>query len=296
MENKVQLKVDQLRSMSPVQLVENEAVQAKFVTLYDQIHGKGQGEAFFTKEKFNFLRMISENESIRGCSALSLYGTFLDIAVNGLSLEGGSRPLVYVIPRNFNVGTRENAQWEKRACLVTSPYGELYLRMKAGHVKHVDNPVVVYEGDQFEPGYKNGQKIVNYVPRIPRVSSKIVGGFVKITRRDGSVDFQWMLEPDLKRLAGYSAKQNKGRANELYTSNDGQIDPGFFEAKLIRHAFKTYPKLKTGQFTQLETELVEQQEIDVDYGIEIDEKHDHFDGDQDTRPAVVVEPVNDGAF
>lgn len=264
MNKQIAIKTDELRAMTPVQMVEAEAVAGRFVDLYDKIHGKGMGETFYAKEKFNFLRLISENEQIRQCTQLSLYGAFLDIAVNGLTMEQGSRPMVYIIPRNAKVGEG----WEKRANLIISPYGELYLRMKAGHIRHVDNPTVVYEGDTFRPGEKDGKKFVDYQPAIPRKSSKIIGGFIKFTRADGSTDYFWMLQGDIDRLKGYSARQNGQRgANALYTSYEGQIDPGFLEAKLIRHAFKTCPRLRTGSFTALETEVIEERPGDI-YGLQ----------------------------
>jgi len=105
---------------------------------------------------------------------------------------------------------------------------------------------------------------------IPRTSKKIIGSFIRITRNDGTSDLQWLLEDDIKRLQGYSARQNKNTSgNALYSSNDGQIDTGFLEAKTIKHAFRTYPKVRTGNMTQLETEQVPE---NIDYGIEDDEK------------------------
>ena len=64
-------------------------------------------------------------------------------------------------------------------------------------------------------------------------------------------------------MKGYSAKKNKGTANALYTGNDNQIDTGFLEAKVIKHAFKTFPKLKLGQFSKLQEEIQA-----VDYGLD----------------------------
>jgi hypothetical protein len=38
-----------------------------------------------------------------------------------------------------------------------------------------------------------------------------------------------------ERLMGFSAKQNKGTPNALYTSNNGSIDPEFAATKVMRH-------------------------------------------------------------
>ena len=78
-----------------------------------------------------------------------------------------------------------------------------------------------------------------------------------------------MMESDWKRLSTFSAKQNKGTANSLYTSNGGHIDTGFLENKMIKHAFDAYPKVRTGNYTSMETQ---QEEPVVDYGLVDEEK------------------------
>ncbi len=88
--------------------------------------------------------------------------------------------------------------------------------------------------------------------------------FIRIVRADGTVDWHWMMEGDIKRLEAYSFKNNQnwnpqtrqkeGKANALYTSSEGGIDPGFLESKLIKHAFDGYPKVRTGQFSSFETQ------------------------------------------
>ena len=83
-----------------------------------------------------------------------------------------------------------------------------------------------------------------------------------------------MLPEDIDRLKGYSLKKNQrkdkdgnvyGDANALYHSNEGQIDTGFLEAKVIKHAFKTFPKLRLGQFSALQQD---EQVQASDYGLD----------------------------
>ena len=51
----------------------------------------------------------------------------------------------------------------------------------------------------------------------------------------------------------------KGKANALYTSYNGQPDPGFMQAKTMKHAFRALPKvkLKAPTVAALHTETVE---------------------------------------
>lgn len=262
MENK--LTISELREMKPLDVLDDPRVKGRFVALYENIHGSENGEMFFEQEKYNLQRLIQANPDLAKCTGFSVYGVLLDIANMGLTLENNSRPLLYVLPSNVNVGTKDKQAWEKRATLEISPYGELDLRIQAGQLLYADRPVVVYEGDEFQPRVnESGQKVVVYAAAIPRKSRNIIGAFVKLTRPDNSFDFFWLLPEDIERLKGYSSKKNRGTANQLYSSNGGQIDTGFLEAKLIKHAFKTFPKLKLGQFSKLQDEAQS-----ADYGLD----------------------------
>lgn len=244
--------MERLENLTPIQMVEDEAISKKFIQLYNNVHGSKSGELFYQAEKFYFMKQLNEVPALKQCSKLSLYGCFMDVAVNGLSFDP-TKKHVYIIPRNFNAGTKDAPKWEKRAALMISPYGELTLRMQTGQIKYADNPVIVYEGDQFSVKDENGQKSVSYSMKIPRTpGAKIVASFIKIVRADGSVDYSYLLPDDIARLASYSSKQNNGTANALYNSVNGGIDPGFLAAKTIKHAFKSYPKVRKGDFSELE--------------------------------------------
>lgn len=262
--NAISIKIEELNQMHPLNIVESEKVEQKFITMYNAIWGCEMGEQIYNREKFNFNKILTETPALQECSKLSLFGCFLDIAVNGLSLDQSGRPQCYIIPRNVKVKTATGDVWEKRAGVTVSAYGEVYMRQRAGQIRYADNPVVVYEGDFFKPSINaSGVKTIEYAGSFPRQSNKPVAAFIRIVRNDGSTDFQWMMESDWSRLSTFSAKQNKGTANSLYTSNSGFIDTGFLENKMIKHAFDAYPKVRTGNYTAMETQI----EPTIDYGL-----------------------------
>lgn len=266
-----------IEQLNPVEIAQDDKVQKSFIEMYNNIHGEKMGASIYHKECFNFTKLLQENTSLQDCSKLSLYGCFLDIAVNGLSLES-SRPLCYIIPRSVKTGQKNEKGkdiYEKRATVSITAYGELVMRKRAGQINYADNPVIVYDGDIFEPELNSqGQKTIRYKAASPRKSTKIVGAFIRIVRNDGSIDYQWLMEGDIDRLKGYSKRANsywnnqgqfvEGSPNKLYESNNGQIDPGFLENKMIKHAFDAYPKVRTGYFTNLETN----EEPEINYGFE----------------------------
>jgi recombinational DNA repair protein RecT len=263
-----------LESLKAIEIASDSRVSKKFVELYKTIHGTN-GEAIYQKERFNYEKMLQENSILQECTKLSLYGAFLDISVNGLSLDTTSRPLCYLMTRNFRVkGQNGQDTWEKRAYIKVSPLGEILYRKRTGQIKNADNPQIVYEGDTIRVGLNpQGKHIVKeherLIPRKP--NARILGGYMRIERHDGTFECTWMDVSETERLREYSNKNNRGtdtddKSNKLYTSYNGQIDPGFFEAKIVRHAFDSYPAVKMGQFTVLESH--EEPEAVIDYGIQ----------------------------
>lgn len=304
----------ELQSMKAIDVIRNERVRSQFISVYNSIWKEG-GEQVYEREAIYFNQQLRDKQNLHECSGASIFYAFIDIAVKGLTLATGAQALCYLIPRSVKVGTDQSGKdiWEKVCNLTISGYGELVLRKNAGQIRHADNPVIVYEGDTFQYGEQNGQKIVNYMSAFPRRSNKIIACFLKITRADGTIDYSVMTEQDWMRLKGYSDKQNtyydskKGqyvtKSNELY-SKDGQIDTGFLMAKCVKHAFKTYPKLNIGRGTSLETEIIEQQPTDFDPygGVEAngqsEQQEQHFAPAPDMSAGVTIDPAqqsdNDG--
>lgn len=298
----VTIKLEQLNALAPLKIVKADFVKAKFIEIYEALWGAGAGEAVYERESTYFNRIMAESADLQRSTKFSIFTAFIDLAVCGLSLERGLNPLAYLLYRNFNIGKDPNGRdmWERRANITISAYGELVLRQRAGQIRFADNPVIVYQEDEFSFADKNGSKTVSYVCHYPHVSNHIIAAFMRIIRNDGSSDYAVMLEEDWIRLAAFSAKQNKGKINDLYSSNNGSIDTGFLKAKLIKHAFKTYPKLRLGRNTNLQTQEEEQEEID--YGIggqpaeQQPEQPQAFGPEPDTSAGVQVQDEEDGAF
>ncbi len=299
----------ELQTMKATDVIRNERVRNQFISVYNSIWKEG-GEQVYEREAIYFNGQLRDKANLRECSGTSIFYAFIDLAVKGLTLATGAQALCYLIPRNVKTGVDQNGNdiWEKVCNLTISGYGELVLRKNAGQIRHADNPVIVYEGDTFQYGEQNGQKVVNYMSAFPRRSEKIIACFLKITRADGTIDYSVMTEQDWMRLKGYSDKQNTyfdrknnqwvTKSNELYGKN-GQIDTGFLMAKCVKHAFKTYPKLNIGRGTSLESEVIDQpQQGDFDPygGVDAQEakKEEHFAPQTDMSAGVSFDPAQQG--
>lgn len=313
----IQFTVEEINKMNPLDIVLSAPVKSRFIQIYDTLWGEGTGEPAYERESIFFNRVLADNERLaKGVTRFSIFTTFIDLAVCGLSVEPGVRALAYLQGRNTKVGKGPDGKdiYEGRLTLTISGYGELVLRSRCGQIKYADNPVLVYEEDGFSFSDTNGSKSISYTCNLPHKSNHIIACFIRITRTDGSIDYSVMYEEDWTRLAGYSAKQNKRwdnerrqyimSPNELYTSNNGGIDTGFLMAKCIKHAFKTYPKVRIGKGTELQTEQEEPEpSIDDFYGVSESKPQsspEPFGPQQDTSAGVTVHTEgtaeDDGAF
>jgi len=276
------LTLSEINAMGPLAVTRDERVKDRWIEIHDALWGAGSGARAYDVESRWFNQALSADQRLQKATRFSIFTAFIDLAVCGLSLEPGSRAQCYLLGRNAktaSTGPDGRAQYETRVMLSVSGYGELVMRMRSGQIRHADNPVLVYAEDEFAYGDHDGRKSVSYTCHLPHTSGHIVAAFMRITRADGSADYAVMFEEDWTRLQGYSGKNNRRydeqtrtwveRPNELYSSNGGNIDPGFLGSKLIKHAFKTYPRVRIGHSTEFETQRDAETQAEVDdfYGV-----------------------------
>lgn len=250
-----------LDNLNPLKITEDEKVKGSFINTLSKIQKKSIDEAtmIYEKEALYFKKALLGNEKLAKCTKISLYSAFIEIAIQGISIQPGQKSEAYLGSRGVNIGSRTEKNYVETATLSITAYGELNMRISAGQIIRMKNPIVLYEGDYFQPlTNQRGELYVDYKPAIPRKSQKIYGSWVCIELPGNSLDFKWLLEDDIARLKGYSGKQSS--TNALYTSDNGQIDPGFLEAKTIKHAMRAYTKLRVGDAAAFEGDTTEDEE------------------------------------
>lgn len=237
-------------------------VADRFKQIYKVMNGGNADRAAvkYEAEKFHFMKLIQDKPELQQCSKLSLYGCFLDMAVNGLSFDPAMKH-AYVVSFNVNVGTKNDPKWEKRATLMVSGYGELHMRVRQGQIKHADNPILVYEGDEFRHGTKDGKVFLDHVGAYPRKTDNIIACYIRLERNDGSVDYKVLSMEEVQKLRKFSKDPN----SKAWT--DGL--PGMIQSKTMKHAFRSYPKIRMGEFTKLSSDVIDTdvEEVKIDYGL-----------------------------
>ncbi|MCK9629133.1 MAG: recombinase RecT [Bacteroidales bacterium] len=265
MENQEKFSVNKL---THEEIINDPYVRQKFIDILSSLHkvAKPDAESIYEKERLYFLKALNDPKTkLASCTKISIFSTFVEIAIQNLSIQDGAKSEAYVEARGTKKGTDEHGKdiWENIARLVITTYGELNLRMRAGQIVQMTNPIVVYEGDIFQPRTnEKGILYVEYAPAIPRKSNKIIGSWVAIYLPGGLIDFKFLLQEDIERLKNYSIPKGKNSSagpNALYTSSGGQIDPGFLETKTIKHAMRSRTKLRVMGNAEIEDEEYEEQ-------------------------------------
>lgn len=266
-------------------IVDMVGVAEAFINSLMKIQKKSREDAemIYEREAMYYKKALAGDYRLKSCTGISLYSAFLEIAIQGLSIQPGQKSEAYFEARGVKTTQRDQEGkpmdvWVNTAYLRITAYGELNMRIMSGQIIRMRNPQVIYEGDIFQPmTNQRGELIVDYKPAIPRKSKKIMGSYVCIELPGGSLDFKWLLEDDIDRLKKYSTPRGENaKPNALYVSENGGIDPGFLEAKTIKHAMRAYTKLRVGDSVAFDDEAEE------------NEKHDSaspFPTNQEQQPA-----------
>ena len=246
-------------------IVDQQPVKESFIDTLIKMHRMTpeDAEATYEREARYFKRLVSSSDNLKASTGLSLCSAFFEVAITGLSLQPGSKSDAFIESRSAKQIKNGAESWVKVAGLVITAYGELNLRIKAGQIIRMNNPIVVYDGDHFQPKTnERGELTVEYFPAIPRKSNKIIGCWVSMILPNNGIDFKWLLEDDIERLKKASIPKGgqNSKANALYSSNDNQIDPGFLEAKTIKHAFRSKTKLKMSDNIRFESDEQNEEE------------------------------------
>lgn len=272
METKVEEKkniLQKINATTPAQLATLPEVAERFKSIYSVMNGRDMEKAAakYEAEKFHFQKSIQDKPDLQSCTKLSLYGCFLDMAVNGLSFDPTMKH-AYMVSFNINTGTQASPKWEKRAQLMISGYGELHMRVQQKQIKYADNPILVYEGDKFKHGTSNGHVLLEHEAIHPRkADAEIIACYLRIERIDGSIDYKVLGIDEVMNFKKYSKNPN----GDAWNKDKGL--PGMIQAKTLKHAFKAYPKMRLGEFSQLVTNIVDEDaEVlpKVDYGVPVE--------------------------
>jgi recombinational DNA repair protein RecT len=261
---------DVLPNLAPKEIASNELVRNQFIETYKKIHDSSdsEAEAFYEKEKSYYIMALNDEKSrLTTCTNLSLYSSFMECAIQGLSTKKQGQAEAYYECKGIKRIIDKKETWVNTCFFVVMAYGELALRKRYGQILHASNPIIVYETDTFKPKTNEDGDLIIHYEQSDKKSNKIKACFTILHLPGGIRDYKWLDKDDVERLRKKSAKMLRNdKGNALYSSGiDGQIDEDFLRAKCLKHAFKTLPRMKYDlSNVKFEPESVEEDDDIVD--------------------------------
>ncbi|TDQ12806.1 recombinase RecT [Pedobacter metabolipauper] len=258
MSTQIQVTKDYIERLHPLSVVKDAAIGDHFINKFVAMYRvpKEQAIAFHEREKDNFIKRITDSEDLSACTPMSIFLAYMQVGGWQLSFEGGPQSDVYLIPGNRNIAPKgQPDKWIKEVVAQPTPYGEKKIRIQNGQIKDAAKPIIVCKGDTYEEYTDDhGNVRVTWKKGNRGDNPIIIGSFIRIEKLDGSYEIKtfdmgdvakWKASSENKNAKWDAEAQRKlpGKANALYTSNNGQIDKLFFEGKTLKHAFKLYPKV-----------------------------------------------------
>lgn len=157
---------------SPAEIVDLPAVEKRWVDTYEMTTGKKDGDLKFHAEKIVFLQTIAENKQLAECTPMSIYSSFILLAVSGLSLRDGQS---YLIP------------YKKKAVWMPGWKGRLEQISQIKGVEYLAEPICVYENEEFDFEVINGEYVINkHKPQLNTKDQDIVAVYAVMRMLNGS--------------------------------------------------------------------------------------------------------------
>lgn len=292
--NKVALTLSMLNNAPSLQEVfDLEAFRTNFIKNYELTSAKSNGDQVWEREKILMLKKISEDKNLQKCTRVSIYSSFVELALSGLTLQDDQ---AYIIPykdvATFQVG------WK----------GRLHQIGQLDQISEIGQPQVVYESDEFD--YELGGLSAK-VLKHKRTSSDhpeediithVYLGYIQ----NGEQRFIVM-----ERHEVLAIRDNYSKSYQYYASNNGigktrdgrefKIDPPMwvtseaeaFKKTIVKRLYKNLPKTaiqkKLDKVLEVRPDVEEGETMDIDYGL-IDDKS------QPVTPEVVPDKDENDEF
>jgi recombinational DNA repair protein RecT len=161
MSNKLQMTQSALQQAPNLKaLFELDAFRNNYVTNYSKTTGKKDGDMVFEREKILFMKAIQAQPKLEKCDRFTIYSAFIELAASGLSLNDGE---AFIIP--YGTVAQFQPGWK----------GRLNQMSMLPYIKYVNDPVVVYESDEFDYEIVNGvTHIKKHKPNLKRVAGEAI--------------------------------------------------------------------------------------------------------------------------
>lgn len=166
---------------------EIEPFKHSFIGNYCKTTGKSNGALIWERERVLFMKALQSNQKLEECSRFSIYSSFIELGVSGLTLQDG---LSYIIPygktAQFQIGWKgrlEHISW-------------------MADVIDVQEPQVVYQGDAFKRSLGESPRIILHEASedIKRKEQPKVGVYFIVVTGSGGVKTFYLDAADIYKV------------------------------------------------------------------------------------------------
>jgi phage RecT family recombinase len=252
------------------ELLDLPAVRAQCIRNYELTKRDGRGELIFERERVLFLKTVNDNPKLQECTRLSVYTAMIQLLASGLSLN---EQQCAIVPR------KGVAYWQPMY------KGRIEQMMDNPEVVWVNQPVCVYEGDDFEYEMGEEPKIIRHRPQRDNKGKPLTHVYLIIEYKHGKKMYI-MTKEEVHNVRSYSERYKYNPEKSAWTTSE----PEMWKKSIIHRVYKTFPK--NARMKALDAVLDKQPDLeeeaiteDVDYGLVDEEGNDM----EPTSEAEVVE-------
>lgn len=262
---------------------ELEPFQRNFIGNLVKTNGKTEEAAtmIFEREKILFMKAVAANPQLEQCDRFSIYSSFIELAVSGLSLNEGH---TYIIP------------YGKKAQFQIGYKGRVEQMQQIQAFKFVRMPQVVYTSDEFDYELGEMPRVIMHKPARNRPATDVIEFvYLVIEKLDGKNETYLMTREEVINIRDHYSKPYIEYMNEIRKQNkkvgdkvtktgkrrDGSsytvdLDPPMwvtseaeaFKKTIVKRAYKWVPK--TAIMKALDEKIKDN--VDIEDGTGGDEK------------------------
>lgn len=249
---------------TPTEIINLPAVEDRWIKTYEMTTGRKDGDLRFHAEKTLFMQTIAEDKNLAQCTPMSIYSSFILLAVSGLSLKDGES---YLIP------------YGKKCTWMPGWKGRLEQINNIPGVKTLTEPICVYENEEFEFEVQDGNYVITkHKPQLNTKGQDILLVYANLIMHDGTKTVYLMRRDEVLSIRDrYSTSYNQyiskpankdgkrvAKYKDRFTGEwkEFEIDPPMwvtdeaqaFKKTLIKRIYNTIPKSGTVVYIDNEIE------------------------------------------
>jgi recombinational DNA repair protein RecT len=207
-------------------LLDLPQLEDAWVKTYQLTTGMPDGVQRFNAEKILFMKALQGNKQLQDCDKFSIYTSFTELAISGLSLRDGQAA---IIP--FGKEASFQPMWR----------GRLKQIMELPQVVHCHEPKVVYDCDEFEYTLGERTRIIKHHPG-ERTNQSLITHVYFVIEFKWGLDIYIMDRMDVLRIRDNRSKTYIEYASAIQKQNK---QPG-------EKVSKKYKDKQTGEWKEFE--------------------------------------------